>query len=175
MANPAHPAQSARQPRHLPLSHHRRRRPGQRPARLASPRHLPRCPSIYYGDEIGLTGALPDHWARKTFPWGHPERWDLDALAFHKTLIALRRAHPPLQTGGYTPLRRRSAPPVRNTADQCSTDTAHRVTILFTTDSSPRRAVLRHADLDAPGRGRRMGRSRPSDPAAPRDRARAVP
>jgi hypothetical protein len=39
----------------------------------------------------------------------------------------------------------------------------------------PRRAVLRHADLDAPGRGRRMGRSRPSDPAAPRDRARAVP
>jgi len=123
---------------------------------------------------VSVIFGSPD-WARKTFPWGHPERWDLDALAFHKTLIALRRAHPPLQTGGYTHLRRRSAPPVRNTADQCSTDTAHRVTILFTTDSSPRRAVLRHADLDAPGRGRRMGRSRPSDPAAPRDRARAVP
>ncbi|MGH3801469.1 MAG: alpha-amylase family glycosyl hydrolase [Pseudonocardiaceae bacterium] len=65
---------------------------------------FPGAPSIYYGDEIGLTGALPDHWVRKTFPWDHPERWDSDALAFHKALIALRRSHPALQTGDYTPL-----------------------------------------------------------------------
>ncbi len=66
---------------------------------------FPGAPSIYYGDEIGLTGALPpDHWARKTFPWDHPERWDLAALAFHKKLIALRRTHPALQTGDYAPL-----------------------------------------------------------------------
>ena len=63
---------------------------------------FPGAPSIYYGDEIGLTGALPDHWARKTFPWEHPERWDLDALASHKALIALRQSHPALQTGDYT-------------------------------------------------------------------------
>jgi glycosidase len=65
---------------------------------------FPGAPSIYYGDEIGLTGALPDHWARKTFPWDHPERWDTDALAFHKTLITLRQSHLALQTGGYTHL-----------------------------------------------------------------------
>jgi cyclomaltodextrinase len=62
---------------------------------------FPGAPSIYYGDEIGLTGALPEHWVRKTFPWGHPERWDLEMLAFHKALIALRRSHPALQTGDY--------------------------------------------------------------------------
>ncbi len=65
---------------------------------------FPGAPSIYYGDEIGLTGALPDHWVRKTFPWDHPERWDLDTLALHKTLIGLRRSHPALQTGDYAPL-----------------------------------------------------------------------
>jgi glycosidase len=65
---------------------------------------FPGAPSIYYGDEIGLTGALPDHWVRKTFPWDHPERWDLDALDLHKRLIALRRAHPALQNGDYAPL-----------------------------------------------------------------------
>jgi cyclomaltodextrinase len=64
---------------------------------------FPGAPSIYYGDEIGLTGALPpDCWARRTFPWDHPERWDLDTLDFHKMLIALRRSHPALQTGDYT-------------------------------------------------------------------------
>jgi glycosidase len=63
---------------------------------------FPGAPSIYYGDEIGLTGALPpDCWARKTFPWEHPERWDSDALAFHKDLIALRRSQPALRTGDY--------------------------------------------------------------------------
>lgn len=66
---------------------------------------FPGTPSIYYGDEIGLTGALPpDCWARRTFPWDHPESWDSDALTFHKALIALRRSHPALQAGDYTAL-----------------------------------------------------------------------
>ena len=65
---------------------------------------FPGAPSIYYGDEIGLGGALPDHWARKSFPWDHPQRWDLDALTFHKAIIALRQSHPALQTGDYIPL-----------------------------------------------------------------------
>jgi cyclomaltodextrinase / maltogenic alpha-amylase / neopullulanase len=65
---------------------------------------FPGAPSIYYGDEIGLTGALPDHWARKAFPWDHPQRWDLDALAVHKALIALRRSQPALRVGQYTSL-----------------------------------------------------------------------
>ena len=65
---------------------------------------FPGAPSIYYGDEIGMGGALPDHWARKSFPWDHPQRWDLDALAFHKAVIALRRSNPALQSGDYIPL-----------------------------------------------------------------------
>jgi cyclomaltodextrinase len=66
---------------------------------------FPGAPSIYYGDEIGLTGALPpDRWARKAFPWDHPQRWDTDALAFHKARITLRGSQPALRTGDYTAL-----------------------------------------------------------------------
>ncbi|GAC1565157.1 MAG: glycoside hydrolase family 13 protein [Herpetosiphon sp.] len=62
---------------------------------------FPGAPSIYYGDEIGLTGGRPDLWARKTVPWDHPERWNQELLAFHKQMIALRRSHPALETGTY--------------------------------------------------------------------------
>jgi glycosidase len=62
---------------------------------------FPGAPCIYYGDEIGLTGALPDHWARKSFPWDHSDRWNHDLLRFHREVIALRRAHPALRTGAY--------------------------------------------------------------------------
>jgi cyclomaltodextrinase / maltogenic alpha-amylase / neopullulanase len=65
---------------------------------------FPGAPSVYYGDEIGLTGALPDHWARKPFPWDHADRWDAAALRFHKEVIALRRSQPALRTGDYVPL-----------------------------------------------------------------------
>lgn len=62
---------------------------------------FPGAPCVYYGDEIGLAGALPDHFARRTFPWNHPERWDNDLLAFFKDMIALRKAHPALRIGDY--------------------------------------------------------------------------
>ena len=62
---------------------------------------FPGAPCVYYGDEIGLDGALPDHFARKTFPWDHPERWDAELLAFFKEMIALRRAYPALSVGTY--------------------------------------------------------------------------
>jgi cyclomaltodextrinase len=62
---------------------------------------FPGAPCIYYGDEIGLTGALPDHWCRKSFPWDHPDRWDQDLLRFHRAIVALRRAHPALRVGAY--------------------------------------------------------------------------
>ena len=64
---------------------------------------FPGAPSIYYGDEIGITGALPpDHWARKSFPWDHPDRWNHETLAYHKAVIALRQTLPALRTGSYT-------------------------------------------------------------------------
>ncbi len=60
----------------------------------------PGAPCVYYGDEIGLAGGRdPD--CRRTFPWDHRERWDLDALAMHQRLIAMRHAHPALRTGAY--------------------------------------------------------------------------
>ena len=61
---------------------------------------FPGPPSIFYGDEIGLTGGK-DPACRAAFPWDHPETWDHGAFAYHKHLIALRRTHAALRTGSY--------------------------------------------------------------------------
>lgn len=58
----------------------------------------PGAPSIYYGDEVGLSGGLdPD--ARRGFPL--EEAWNQGIYQCHKQLIALRNAHPVLQIGHY--------------------------------------------------------------------------
>lgn len=62
---------------------------------------FPGAPSVYYGDEIGVTGALPDCWVRKSFPWDHPDTWNRDLLRYHKDVIAFRNAHPTLRTGSF--------------------------------------------------------------------------
>ncbi len=59
---------------------------------------FPGAPSIYYGDEVGLAGKLdPD------CRWGFPSQdsWNQEMLTMHKTLIALRKAHPALRIGEY--------------------------------------------------------------------------
>jgi len=59
---------------------------------------FPGAPSIYYGDEVGLPGALdPD--SRRGFPL--EAQWELDVLDYHKQLIALRHKYPALRTGSY--------------------------------------------------------------------------
>jgi cyclomaltodextrinase / maltogenic alpha-amylase / neopullulanase len=59
---------------------------------------FPGAVSIYYGDEVGLIGALdPD--ARRGFPI--ESEWDRELLEYHKQLIALRHAHPALRIGTY--------------------------------------------------------------------------
>ncbi len=59
---------------------------------------FPGAPSIYYGDEVGLPGALdPD--SRRGFPM--KAHWELDVLDYHKKLIALRHKYPALRTGSY--------------------------------------------------------------------------
>jgi cyclomaltodextrinase / maltogenic alpha-amylase / neopullulanase len=59
---------------------------------------FPGAVSIYYGDEVGLIGALdPD--ARRGFPV--EAEWDRELLEYHKQLIALRHAHPALRIGTY--------------------------------------------------------------------------
>jgi glycosidase len=62
---------------------------------------FPGAPIVYYGDEIGLTGGLPDRWARKSFPWDGESSWDHELRDLVKRLIALRRAEPALRTGTY--------------------------------------------------------------------------
>jgi len=61
---------------------------------------LPGCPTIYYGDETGVTGwSDPDN--RRPFPWGQ-ENWDL--IYFHKELIRIHEEYACLKTGSYYPL-----------------------------------------------------------------------
>ncbi len=59
---------------------------------------FPGAPSIYYGDEVGLLGALdPD--SRRGFP---PESdWNYKIFECHRQLIALRHTHSALRTGDY--------------------------------------------------------------------------
>jgi cyclomaltodextrinase len=61
---------------------------------------LPGAPSIYYGDEIGMTGEQ-DPGCRAAFPWSDRGAWDEDLLAFTKGAIAARRANPVLRRGTY--------------------------------------------------------------------------
>lgn len=59
---------------------------------------FPGAPSIYYGDEVGLPGALdPD--SRRGFPL--QAQWDRNILSCHRQLIALRHTYPALRTGSY--------------------------------------------------------------------------
>jgi len=59
---------------------------------------FPGAPSIYYGDEVGLPGALdPD--SRRGFPL--KSDWNYKIFECHRQLIALRHAHPALRTGNY--------------------------------------------------------------------------
>jgi cyclomaltodextrinase / maltogenic alpha-amylase / neopullulanase len=59
---------------------------------------FPGAPSIYYGDEVGLAGAVdPD--SRRGFPV--EADWDRELLEYHRQLIALRHQHPALRIGTY--------------------------------------------------------------------------
>lgn len=64
----------------------------------------PGAPTVYYGDEIGLDGGLPDQWARKTFPWDNESRWNMDLRDHFQSLITLRRETPALRHGSYQAL-----------------------------------------------------------------------
>ena len=65
---------------------------------------MPGAPNVYYGAEIGLTGAGGDPYNRGAFPW-EPAAWDGALRDFYKTAIALRKAHPSLQTGDFSILQ----------------------------------------------------------------------
>lgn len=60
---------------------------------------FPGVPSIYYGDEIGLTDT-PGLSQRACMPWDEAA-WDQELLAFYRQMIHLRRETAVLQTGGF--------------------------------------------------------------------------
>jgi glycosidase len=61
---------------------------------------LPGAPTIYYGDEVALTGDTdPDD--RRTYPWGGE---DPAMLAHYQALTGLRNANSFLRTGTFDPL-----------------------------------------------------------------------
>ena len=58
---------------------------------------MPGAPTIYYGDEVGLTGDTdPDD--RRPFPWND---MDADTLAHYQLLTGLRNEHSFLRTGSF--------------------------------------------------------------------------
>lgn len=59
----------------------------------------PGVPSLYYGDEIGMQD-VPRLASRGCMIWDE-RRWDAPLRAYHRDLIALRRASPALQEGGF--------------------------------------------------------------------------
>ncbi len=60
---------------------------------------FPGVPSIYYGDEIGLSD-LPQLGSRGCMVWDE-RRWNRGLLDFYRMLISLRRCSPALQRGGF--------------------------------------------------------------------------
>lgn len=59
---------------------------------------FPGAASIYYGDEVGLPGAIdPD--SRRGFPI--EAQWNREILVCHRQLIRLRHTYPALRTGAY--------------------------------------------------------------------------
>ncbi|MFD2923741.1 glycoside hydrolase family 13 protein [Halobacillus naozhouensis] len=58
---------------------------------------FPGIPSLYYGDEAGLTGGEdPDN--RKPYPWG---REDQRLISWYRTIGNLRKDHPSIRTGSW--------------------------------------------------------------------------
>ena len=61
---------------------------------------MPGAPSIYYGDEIGVSGGHdPDN--RRAFPWHDPDSWDSETYDLIRTLIKLRKEYPALRDGDW--------------------------------------------------------------------------
>lgn len=55
----------------------------------------PGAPTIYYGDEAGVTGFTdPDN--RRTYPWGHEDK---ELIEFHREMIAIHKQNRELLTG----------------------------------------------------------------------------
>ena len=60
---------------------------------------LPGLPMVFAGDEVGVAGALHSEDGRRAFPWDE-STWDQGTYEVYRSLIALRRSHAALRSGG---------------------------------------------------------------------------
>jgi alpha-glucosidase len=60
---------------------------------------LPGLPMVFAGDEVGVHGALHNEDGRRAFPWDE-STWDQGTYEVYRSLIALRRSHAALRSGG---------------------------------------------------------------------------
>ncbi len=75
--------------------------PGTVPVAVGLSLTMPGVPVLFAGDEFGLVGADGES-SRTPIPWGAECEPEVAArLALYRDLIALRRAHPAVQTGGF--------------------------------------------------------------------------
>lgn len=75
--------------------------PGTIPVAVGLSLTMPGVPVLFAGDEFGLVGADGES-SRTPIPWGsESEPAVAERLALYRELIALRRAHPALRTGGF--------------------------------------------------------------------------
>ncbi|MCI6038990.1 MAG: glycoside hydrolase family 13 protein [Clostridiales bacterium] len=88
---------------------------------------FPGMPSVFYGDELGLTGASEPEY-RQAMPWGadHPLR------ALYQELIALRRAHRALRRGRFL-LEKAQGEVLRYALE----DESERICVLFNRAGAP--------------------------------------
>lgn len=69
---------------------------------------FPGAPSVYYGEEVGLTGEL-EAGTRQGMPWDEA-RWNSGLLSLYRRLIRLRRTKPVLTSGRFRLLEVFDAP-----------------------------------------------------------------
>lgn len=75
--------------------------PGTIPVAVGLSMTMPGLPVVFAGDEFGLVGADGEE-SRTPMPWGTEHEPEVaDRIALYGDLIALRRAHPALHTGGF--------------------------------------------------------------------------
>ena len=101
---------------------------------------MPGAPCIYYGTEIGMTGAT-DPYCRAAFPWEHHDTWNLELLTFFREVTALRHAHPLLRTGSVRTLYAEQGVYACAREHAPGTDDAA-IVIVYNTGTSPLKVTL---------------------------------